>query len=157
MKDFTCDTCSTIFQDYPSQRKTKKVFCSTKCKAKWNKTLEGYWAGKKIPFYKRPNRDIGGSKNPRWKGGRRVDKDGYILIWQPPHPNSDYHGYVREHRLVAEKIIGRYLAKEEIVHHIDGNKQNNLAENLEVFANGSEHQKHHYKEGTGSKLKNKKT
>ncbi len=37
-----------------------------------------------------------------WKGGRVVDKSGYILIYSPDHPNAaGARGgkYVREHRL----------------------------------------------------------
>jgi hypothetical protein len=42
-----------------------------------------------------------------------------------------------------EKTLGRKLKPGEIVHHIDRNKLNNSPENLEVFANQDEHQKHH--------------
>lgn len=46
--------------------------------------------------------------------------------------------YVKEggrhqHRVVAEKTLGRALALGEIVHHIDGNKKNNAPENLMVM------------------------
>ena len=39
-----------------------------------------------------------------------------------------------EHRLVVERAIGRELLSSEIVHHIDGNKQNNDLSNLEVMS-----------------------
>src|SRR4051812_48400969 len=58
-----------------------------------------------------------GSRNVAWKGGRTTDKSGYSLVLSPGHPMVDSHGYVREHRLVAEKHLGRYLLLEEVVHH----------------------------------------
>ena len=46
-------------------------------------------------------------------------------------------GYIKlnqkhEHRVVAEKALGRKLKNGEVVHHKDGNKHNNILENLEV-------------------------
>jgi hypothetical protein len=158
----TCDWCEEEFEIYPSRLKKhirlgrKKMFCGHSCKVEWNKTQEGYWSGKKMPFYKRPNRDISGSKNPNWKGGRRGDRDGYILIYQPHHPNCDKDGYVREHRLVMEKELGRFLTVQEVVHHEDGDKQNNKKENLRVFGSEGEHQKHHYENGDSKHLRNYK-
>ena len=154
MQTIKCYQCGKDVQKYPSQiKKYKYQFCNKECKYEWNKTLPGYWKGKKMPFIKRPNRDISGSKNPKWKGGKRIDKDGYVLILKKEHPLCDYHGYVREHRLVMEDKIGRYLKPEENVHHIDKDKQNNNINNLILYANTSRHQKEHYKNGD-SGLKN---
>lgn len=67
-----------------------------------------------------------------WKGGR-VKLRGYILIYKPDHPNAINKRYVFEHRLVIEKKIGRYLERWEIVHHINGIKDDNRLENLELL------------------------
>ncbi len=48
-----------------------------------------------------------------------------------------------EHRQVAEESIGRPLVPGEVVHHRDGDKQNNAPENLEVLPNQGEHAKRH--------------
>ena len=64
---------------------------------------------------------------------------GYIKIRNLKHPFMDYMDYVLEHRLVVKKFINRYLTKEEIVHHIDGNKENNSINNLMIFQNQKEH------------------
>ena len=78
----------------------------------------------------------------RWLGGRVKHSEGYILIYQPLHPFVTSQGYIMEHRLVMEKYLGRYLAKEEEIHHINGIKTDNQIENLMLFKNKSEHIKY---------------
>jgi hypothetical protein len=70
---------------------------------------------------------------PHWKGGKIINSQGYILIYKPDHQYATRDGYVREHRLVMEKKLGRYLKPNEVVHHIDGNKQNNKLSNLKLM------------------------
>ena len=67
-----------------------------------------------------------------------TDPDGYILLHRPKHPYTNAKGYVREHRLVMEEYIGRYLRPDEEVHHINGIKGDNRIENLQLLAR-SEH------------------
>lgn len=81
--------------------------------------------------------------NNNWKGGRYKDKYGYIQVLVFGHP-SIVGRYIREHRLIMEKHLGRYLTPLEIVHHKDGNKQNNKIENLQLFKNNSEHSLHYW-------------
>ena len=74
----------------------------------------------------------------KWKGGRMLNTHGYILVRSPTHPKAYKHGlYVFEHILVMEKYIGRYLTKEEVVHHKDGNRQNNAIDNLQLLTRGA--------------------
>lgn len=80
-----------------------------------------------------------GHLNPAWKGGRMSDGKGYVLIYAPDHPMADSNRRVREHRLVMERMIGRYLRPEEVVDHIDGNGMNNDPSNLRLFATNAEH------------------
>lgn len=87
----------------------------------------------RLPAKARPGR------NYFWKGGRIVDKAGYILVKSPDHPRKNHQGYVREHRLVMEQQLGRYLEPGEVVDHIDGNTSNNDPSNLRLFASNAEH------------------
>lgn len=82
--------------------------------------------------------------NPNWRGGRSVASNGYVLIRVGVgHPLADVRGYAYEHRLVAAEMLGRPLRRGELVHHKDGNRQNNVRENLEVAAGNAEHFVHH--------------
>lgn len=80
-----------------------------------------------------------GARNSSWQGGRKIDKGGYILILAPTHPNATKAGYVREHRLVMEATLGRYLTTDEVVHHRNGDTADNRPENLELFACNADH------------------
>lgn len=81
-------------------------------------------------------------KNPHWNGGRFVHH-GYVYVKAPNHPFASQWGYVLEHRLVMEAHVGRTLLPTEVVHHIDGNTENNNLENLMLFSNPGEHTRLH--------------
>ena len=80
-----------------------------------------------------------GNMARHWKGGKTVDKRGYILIYRPSHPYCNNEGYVREHRLIVENCLGRYLNPRECVHHINGITKDNRIGNLKVIKNNSTH------------------
>ncbi len=83
-----------------------------------------------------------GKKHPMWKGGKTKTNDGYIWIYYPNHPNN-FHSYVAEHRLVVEKIIGRFLKTKEQVHHINKIKSDNSPKNLICFKSRGYHNVFH--------------
>lgn len=74
-----------------------------------------------------------GKRSMAWKGGQIKDKFGYILIWNPKHPNAKGAGYVHEHRLVMSEMLKRPLESHEFVHHKNGIKSDNRIENLELM------------------------
>jgi len=93
----------------------------------------------KFGIPRHPKHSCPGETNGAWKGGRYFDDDGYVLVYAPEHPHCDKAGRVREHRLVMESQLGRYLLAEEVVDHIDGQRANNDPSNLRVFASNREH------------------
>jgi hypothetical protein len=77
-----------------------------------------------------------GRRSNRWTGGRIVS-NGYVFIYKgnnhPRVKNKNGNQYVLEHILVMEKHLGRYLYKEENIHHINGIRDDNRIENLELW------------------------
>lgn len=82
-----------------------------------------------------------GPQHPHWRGGITTDKSGYVLRYRPEHPEANVAGYVREHRLVMEKVMGRPLRPTEAVHHIDNDPSNNSPSNLRLYESNSKHLK----------------
>ena len=83
-----------------------------------------------------------GKGNHNYKTGRTLMAEGYVGILLPEHPNSRENYYL-EHRYIVEKKIGRYLTKEEVVHHINEIIDDNRIENLYLFNNSKEHSRYH--------------
>jgi len=89
--------------------------------------------------------DKSGALNPKWRGGKSRMPDGRVLIFSPNHPHAGVAGkYVFRYRLVMEKELRRYLERDEIVHHKNGDCTDDRPENLEVM-NQSAHACEHYK------------
>lgn len=93
---------------------------------------------------------VTGSRCANWKGGKFYQNKGYILKYCFNHPNNNYrrdtgsqYPYQLEHRLVVEKILNRYLTKQERVHHINEIRDDNRPENLYLFPTDPAHISYH--------------
>lgn len=56
------------------------------------------------------------------------------MVHRPSHPRARTGGYVFEHILVMEEMLGRHLYPEENVHHRNGVRSDNRPQNLELRA-----------------------
>ena len=85
-------------------------------------------------------------KSGRWKGGIKKSR-GYVYIkiaeddpmFVMVHGEDRKRKVIAEHRLVVARVLGRPLTNEEVVHHINGIKDDNRPENLRVM----HYQQHH--------------
>ena len=67
-----------------------------------------------------------------WQASRRVDHRGYVRVSTGVRGGDAY-----EHRLVAEAVLRRRLRRNEVVHHLNDDGQDNRPENLAVMARGA--------------------
>lgn len=86
-----------------------------------------------------------GKNSVHWKGGRRIDADGYILLTLTKDdfffPMATKQHCVKEHRLIMAKSLNRCLLPWEVVHHKNGVKDDNRIENLQLLSGNEKHNK----------------
>lgn len=135
-------------------------FCSRRCFTDWQAAQKEatrnkeicLWCGKE--FYRQPsrakynhgnhycskecaNQARSGEGHHNWTGGRTKRPDGYIdmagsLVPEQYKSMARKDGLVMEHRLVMAMHMGRPLESWEVVHHVNGVKDDNRIENLEL-------------------------
>lgn len=96
---------------------------STRCKSCSNKHRAGTYS----------HVSLKGENSPYWKGGTTLRR-GYVM-----RVDLSTGKYFLDHRLVMENFLGRKLTSNEVVHHINGNTQDNRIENLGLFPDDGLH------------------
>ncbi len=139
---YKCSWCGSDMLRYQSQTKGKKMlFCSQECLAKYR--------SKK---YNPDGRPI--TRHPHLSEYNRLHNPENMTPERRKHlreaklntgKQENYRKYYGkpEHRVVAEKMLGRKLLPGEVVHHINGNRRDNRPENLMVFQSQGEHARWH--------------
>ncbi|KKN23200.1 hypothetical protein LCGC14_0907430 [marine sediment metagenome] len=136
---------------YKGQAKHIWIACDVCAKCRWVQLRKGEPTRKLCLLcsnktrYKAKGFKQRGKLSSNFKGGRKVNSKGYILVYVEPdsffYPMADTKDYVREHRLVVAKALGRCLHIWEIVHHkhakypagsVEDKQDNRYPENLQL-------------------------
>lgn len=140
-----CDWCGKEISRYPSQVK-KHNFCSRKCTTDFSsKQINpmGYLEFKNYTNIGAHLSDLNRKLNPtKMTTEIRAKMRELRLGTGEGKAYEKYYGKLA-HRVVAELKLGRKLKQNEVVHHIDGNRRNNIPTNLMVFSSGSDHIRYH--------------
>jgi hypothetical protein len=128
-KECSNQECKNVFSKQTSDSKNywaMKRFCSIACSG------TNFKKGRIVSQQEKENLSKlnTGSNNKFWKGGtRHITAQGYVVIYAPGYPRNK----CLEHRYVIEKHLGRKLAHDEHVHHLNSDKTDNRLENLAVI------------------------
>lgn len=142
----TCDRCGKHYESY--QKGKYHNFCSIECRRLDGKKVASVFSEE---FREEKSKQFTEMNKTLLIESKYVNKRRKTLIKNRKGDLKSYPKYYGRHlhRVVAEKKIGRKLIKGEVVHHIDGDIQNNHPDNLEVLSSQSEHIKLHLAEGGG--------
>ena len=91
----------------------------------------------------RTNSEAHKGQVPWNKRGWYKDSGGYVMLLldgdDPYYAMATKGGYIREHRYVMAEYLGRPLDTWEVVHHLNGIKDDNDIENLKLYPSQGEH------------------
>lgn len=143
----SCDWCGKKFEKWPSVIK-KHNFCCRQCLAAFSNKIKNpdqYSTLKDYTKMREHFSKLNQQLNPTRMTIETRTKLREIRIESGKGVTYKKYFGLHEHRVIAERLLGRPLADTEVVHHIDGNKRNNSPENIQVFSSQSEHAQYHAK------------
>jgi hypothetical protein len=132
-----------ISTENESQRKQPRM-CECGCgnitnRAKQTDNKIGIKKGDYLNFLRNHYIRKKGSESKSWKGGRNIHMGGYIRIHEPTHKWAGRNGYVRETRIIIERVLGKDQPYGSVMHHFDENKSNNNHCNLVLCQDDNYH------------------
>ena len=155
----TCQQCCKEFEVTPAwARNGRRKFCSKECQRKGN-----YRPNRTGKRHKDESRrkmaDAATGKflrenSSQWKGGRYYSATGYVYVMvdilEPVKQKlaremlegKKNQKYILEHRAEAAAKLGRVILDSEVVHHLNGVKDDNRPENLTVQSRKGHSQEH---------------
>lgn len=87
---------------------------------------------------------------PNWD--RRVSCGKYYAIYCADHPRAWTTGFIYEHTLFMECMLGRFLERYEVVHHDDEDKRNNEPSNLVLHTRAGHAAEHAKRRGPAAMI-----
>lgn len=132
-----------------TRKKTLYYFQCNNCKEEFSRPKNGKLRNSDIHFCQKcPHYALAQKETNKIqlkkseKIGSKVAKHGYKEVYVGPDYPHRKSNWIREHIFVMEKHLGKRIPQGMVVHHIDGNKQNNELDNL-LLCSVSEHNNCH--------------